>query len=67
MSGDPDRRARILTLGCLYTIIVAVLLLVIGLVLASVMVTSFFDRPAEPKNTSPDRGAAVLQLGRATA
>ncbi|MEU7113725.1 hypothetical protein [Streptomyces sp. NPDC046182] len=66
MSGDPDRRARILTLGFLYALIV-VLLVVIGLVLASVMVTSFFDRPAEPKNTSPDRGAAVLQLGRATA
>lgn len=48
MTGDPDRRARVLTLGCLYAVIGAILLVVVGLLLASVMVTGFFDRPAEP-------------------
>ncbi|MDT9691420.1 hypothetical protein Q5762_24360 [Streptomyces sp. P9(2023)] len=48
MTGDPDRPARVRTLGCLYAVIGAILLVVVGLLLASVMVTGFFDRPAEP-------------------
>ncbi|MEU9699610.1 hypothetical protein [Streptomyces sp. NPDC047981] len=48
MTTAPDRRARLLTLGC-SLLIGAILLVVAGLLLASCAVTAHFDRPVEPK------------------
>ncbi|MFC7979284.1 hypothetical protein ACFUT3_29140 [Streptomyces cinereoruber] len=49
----PGRTAGPLLGGCLWALLGALLLVVLGLVLTSVMVTSFFDRPQDPKSTTP--------------
>lgn len=64
MTEDPHRRARLLTFGCLYAVIGAVLLVVVGLLLASVMVTSHFDRPAEPKESVGTTGGGTFRPTR---
>ncbi|WP_406063869.1 hypothetical protein OG462_34665 [Streptomyces sp. NBC_01077] len=64
MSGDPGRRTRLLAGGCVWTLIGALFLAVVGLLLASAMVTGFFDRPQEPpkKDFGTASGAEVTRL-----
>lgn len=48
MAGDSSRGIRLLAGGCLWVVIIAGFLFMVGSLLFSVMVTSFFDRPSEP-------------------
>ncbi|MCX4984471.1 hypothetical protein [Streptomyces sp. NBC_00572] len=64
MSGDPGRRTRLPAGGCVWAFLGALFLVVVGLLLASVMVTGFFDRPEEPpkKDLGTASGAEVTRL-----